>query len=507
MMTRRLSLLLWLLATLTAHQPAALAEPADLPVETTEQTSDPAAEQELLHLLDLAGWPAERLGALASRSERTTDDELELLGLALRLRQFEPVLRAAAAQQTGGAVFLSGKLLNLMRVELREEDSRRLGVTEYFLCQIEPTDSPAALVSVLVPSAPRTLSGASDVAGQPVEFHGFRFASGDESQQATSLVVAPRLTWLPRQTDRGLVNFGESVLGGLQFDVGLLDQLLDGRALQAQESKAFYGMLAAVRQTGSRQLARFARGNLQRYATTWLPPEENANHLQTDKHWLKRYAYKWKREHRAKLPTLAETVLLRAAEGHYSVAPLFNDAVAQRGELFVFDGLVRRAIRVDATGSDIAQQLGVDSYYELEIFTKDSQNLPLVFCMLELPEGFPQGESITQDARLAGFFFKRWAYRTREASVGRSGQSIDKRQLAPLLIGRAPIALAPRQGSSTQTEILAGGAFVLALLCIWWMMWRVGCGDRQFDQQIRARLQTEPQPAELKALAEHVHGD
>ena len=445
---------------------------------------------QLAELLDLAGWSPKRVDALATEVDPGYQEQVERIGLSLRLQQFEPVLRAAAKRRQDRARRVAGTLLEVTTITLREEDAERLGLIEFYVCRIRPRQSTGTIAHVMLPALPKSLATAGDTLQQPVEFVGLeltpeRRASGagkpaqnppaEELPQDNRLLVAPRLAWLPQKPSPGLVNFGESVLGGLGYDIGMLDQLTDGKALLAEESEAFYQLLAAVKQTGAHQLSRFARSNLPRYAEGWRPE------LATN--------------------SLARVVVELADEKQYSVAPLFNDALSQRGELFVFDGLVRRAVRIDATDSNIAQQLGVDHYFELELFTEDSQNLPLVFCVLQLPPGFPTGDTISQDARLSGFFLKRWAYRTRKQAVGPAGQARDKRQLAPLLIGRSPIPLAAPPRSTTQTELLAGGGFVVALLAIWWMLWRFGRGDRQFDEQIRARLQTDPQPADLQALA------
>ena len=48
----------------------------------------------------------------------------------------------------------------------------------------------------------------------------------------------------------------------------------------------------------------------------------------------------------------------------------------------------------------------------MEVFTEDSQNRPLVFCVRELPPGMPTGGDLREPIRVAGFFFKSWRYRT-----------------------------------------------------------------------------------------------
>ncbi|MEM8866373.1 MAG: hypothetical protein AAGF31_12580, partial [Planctomycetota bacterium] len=285
----------------------------------------------------------------------------------------------------------------------------------------------------------------------------------------------PRIAWYPESADGTLVNFGESVLGSMQFDVGLLDRLIDGQPLLSRERQTFYHLLAAIQEVGANQLARFARGNLGRYTKGWQEASGDS--------------------------PLGKIVAKKAGQGSYSVAPLFNDAIAQRGELFVFDGVVRRALRVDA--SDALEEFGIDHYFELELFTGDSQNLPLVFCVLELPDGFPTGERIAQDARVAGFFLKRWAYRTRKPADTVS-RSHDKRQLAPLLIGRAPQLLAPPPSSGPSTGLIAGGAFVLALAAIWLSVWRLGRADRAFDKQVRERFSPGRDDVDFAMLADGV---
>ncbi|CAN0375499.1 unnamed protein product, partial [Ectocarpus sp. 4 AP-2014] len=112
-----------------------------------------------------------------------------------------------------------------------------------------------------------------------------------------------------------------------------------------------------------------------------------------------------------------------------------------------------------------------------EAFPEDSQNLPIVFVVRNLPAGFPLGESIRQPARLAGFFFKQWAYRTRHR-VEETPQ-LDKRQFAPLLIGRAPIPLATPD-TSQRPGLAIGLLATVALAGVVAALWRLGRRDREY---------------------------
>ena len=182
-------------------------------------------------------------------------------------------------------------------------------------------------------------------------------------------------------------SIGRALLAELGVSDELLANVVDRSSLSSDESEAFYAVLEAVAETPATQLVRLAQRGLPGYAER---QRVGADASRRDR-------------------LLADEVARLAAERRYSVAPLFGDGQTQRGELIVVDAIVRRVVRVEAS----ADAAGVGSYYELEAFPEDSQNLPLVFCVRELPEGFPLGEAVRQPARLAGFFFKQWAYRTR----------------------------------------------------------------------------------------------
>lgn len=425
------------------------------------------SEDDLQALLDAAGWPTSRLQQLAAQDVLTLAEEQDLVKLAERLQRYERLIAAAAEEGAGLAKTIRGDVIHTERVTLG--DDRQLGKQFYFRCHIESSDAlPQKVFALQAPQAWLDIASLR----QPVE--------------ATGLALGPyfitsRIRWLPQAPLEGAVNFGESLLGGMGFDVGLLDSAADGAPILPQERDLFYELLAVMQETGANQLVRFAQGNLPRWAESWHTRGEGGR--------------------------LAKTVISRADEGRYSVAPLFNDAVAQRGELFVFDGLVRRAVRVEvAAGGDRhpAERFGFEHYYELELFTEDSQNLPLVFCVLELPEGFPTGDVIAQEARIAGFFLKRWAYRTRKSAAG--PRAHDKGQLAPLLFGRAPIPLAPAEKDHTQASLAAGIGFTIFLLATCLMVWRFHRSDREFDRNIRQRFSESVAPGDFEKLSNNLDG-
>jgi hypothetical protein len=221
----------------------------------------------------------------------------------------------------------------------------------------------------------------------------------------------------------------------------------------------------------------------------------------------------WEREAQvgdAARKSLAKEVVRRAEDGRYSVAPLFNEPAAQIGRLFVFDGVARRVVRIevgtapDGRPSDVLERFAIDHYYEMEVFSDDSQNYPLVFCVRELPAGFPTGGDLHVPVRIAGFFFKDWLYRTRGSGQSErempAAEGGERSQYAPLLIGKAPIVLATVEGGGEVSRVVAGGLFLLALAGIWAAAVWYARDDRRFRQRTPAANYSLPPGQSLNEL-------
>jgi hypothetical protein len=240
------------------------------------------------------------------------------------------------------------------------------------------------------------------------------------------------------------------------MDVSLLDDVVNRRGLLPAERVAFFALLDAVSRTTGDELARLAQGNLP----------------MIHKHWLDdRAASQDERR------LLVQEVIERASEGRYSVAPLFLEAERHVGQLAVVDGRARRAVRVevgtaaDGNQGDIPRRFGLDHYYELEVFTDDSQNLPLVFCVRELPAAFPQGVSIDIPVRIAGFLFKGWRFQRGEADAA-TENGRPRQLVSPLLIGHSPAILEIAPPPGKPGSLVAGllfAAILVGICCLgWW---------------------------------------
>ncbi|TWT31277.1 hypothetical protein KOR34_46530 [Posidoniimonas corsicana] len=403
-------------------------------------------------VLDAVGWTSERRAGLASDQPLTATDTRDLLLLADRLQRFAPQIRAdtaAAGKQPLDPVEMQVQVISTEQLQSGDGAT----ATPYLRVTANEGDRPLTLLANDVPDAWL----APGVLPQQAEVVGLRIRDG--------AVVAIAWRWLPEVARYPHVNFGESVLASLGVDVGSLDRFVDGGRLQAVESAPFYATLAAMRQIGPHQLVRFARGNLPTFAAQWTddpaaPPRERA---------------------------LAREVMTIAEEGRYPIAPLFNDALNQRGELYLLEGVARRAVAIEtaagAGARSVSAEHGVDRYYEIELFTDDSRNLPVVFCALELPPGFPLGDKIEVPVRAAGFSLKRWGYHTRRQSPDGG----DKPQLAPLLIGRAPIVLSAPADAGAAWGVIVGLSFAAAVAAVWVVVWRVNRSDAAFERAVRER--------------------
>jgi hypothetical protein len=168
-------------------------------------------------------------------------------------------------------------------------------------------------------------------------------------------------------------------------------------------------------------------------------------------------------------------------------------------------------VRIDVEDADIVARYGIDHYYEISLFTDDSQSNPIVFCVRELPPGMPTGDGpeYGEQVRVGGFFFKLWSYHIAssaqlpEIQRGRGAP----RQPAPLLIGRRPVWY-PQEPTATSylTEAIAAGLFVLAMVGVWLALWRQGRSDKQFHDQTIAKAHAIDSGVSLNEIGLNVDG-
>ena len=476
---------------------AAAAEPVSAPESAVPPAAvTPADPAQFRTLLDLAGWDAKRFSTL--RDGPLSDDQREALAeLLWRLRTFDgpqlaawaragatlPAIAAAPSEHAGDLVELVGRVTKVERHALPAELEARLEMPAYFECKMTLADGAgeAMIITSRVPNAWLEMPALDE----PAKAAGVFIRLPPAENGATDgLFVSREIAWHPQQPRQPFVSLGESVLGELGVDVGLLAGVRQRRPISRAERETFYQVLDAAGRIGANQLTRFATQDLDSVQKRWAAVEQRLAASQKDAP-----AGSNERD-RARLQ-MAHEVQSRAAKGRYSVAPLFNDAKNQVGELVTLDGTARRVTRIDVgqspdgTTSDVARRFGIDHYYEIDLFTDDSQNNPLVFCVRELPPGFPIGDGLHEPVRLAGFFFKSWSFQSRRAALPAAPDgapnAADLRQIAPLVIGRSPILLEqPEASVSRSIGLIAASLFVLLLAAIWVAGWWLARDDRRF---------------------------
>lgn len=347
-----------------------------------------------------------------------------------------------------GEIFsLSGAVVSADRIEPIPEIVRRFELRHYYRCRFMIDGrQPVVVFAADIPDSWKL--------GEPIEepssARGIFLKLGEEQGgQPVPYFVAPRIAWHPADG-----------LGDLGMDVGLLDDLkppgsddgqppaadadrrkLNDLRLTQRNRECFYQMLAAAGRAEPGELILEATGRLK-----------------------------------------------ASGLDQFSVVPLFNDPTGQHGRLAVVSGTAREVIRIRVEDEDVQARFGIDHYYQVFVFTDDSQGNPLVFCVRELPEGMPTGSGTKfgEYVTVAGFFFNTWAYQSRKPPDPTNSQS--QWQLAPLLIGRDLVwHQRPQSAADPTAGLIAGGVFVLVVLAVWVALWRYSRGDRQFHETTIAR--------------------
>ena len=420
-----------------------MADVAEDPSKSKTEATPARAEFE--SLLDLMRIGPRQLAGLTHGTPLHEKQKALVLRVLLRLDDLPPedirrwarahkdvaTVPAEADSARGQFFHLSGKVVSVETVKLSPEDARRLPFKQYYRVRMV-LDGGKPTVEILTRSIPRAwlkLSKQNNLTAPASAVGMFLRLSEDAAGRNEPVFAARRIAWHPH-----------TPLGQLGMDVGLLESLRDRKKIDARERECFYQMLAAVGRAGPGQLMQTAREELK-----------------------------------------------REGEKSFSVVPLFNDPDQQRGRLVMLSGTARRVVKVHVKDADIVRRHGIRYYYEIYLYTPDSQDNPLVFCVRDLPEGMPAGSDpqYNQQLKVAGFFLKTWAFRPEKA--GTPDGDPNARQLAPLLIGREPLWIEPPKssGSNPWLGAAAGGLFILVLLAIWLAVWRSAKKDRQLRHKPR----------------------
>lgn len=142
--------------------------------------------------------------------------------------------------------------------------------------------------------------------------------------------------------------------------------------------------------------------------------------------------------------------------GQVTFAQLFQQPAEYRGKVVSVHGTVRRVVTLPGRADNPSAD-----WYQCTVQTADNPSAPLIAYVLNLPTGFPRGESLSADVRVTGYFLKRWAY------TGSDGQLYT----APLILAATldwlkPVAASAEPIGPGQVALWIGVAFLLASLLV-----------------------------------------
>lgn len=370
-----------------------------------------------------------------------------------RLRQFAPEQLTTWAKPweevpreaplLGELIEIEGNAIAYESFKPSEDSPVTSEIAELHRCEIKSQDS-TEVFQVLTPTVPILWQEKFELP-EPVQVVGVVLQT---SESAGVTLLANHVAWFPNSG----VSTGKLLLSQLGMDVALLDHVNQYRpfvsAATSREGEAFFACLQVMQEVKGEELVRLARQSIEQSAEDW------AARLKLWKEEANQHADSALRQN----IKMAEAVLERSTLGQSSVAPLFLMAEEQVGELVYLEGIARRAVRI-AADSELARP----EYFEIDLFTADSQNLPIVCCASELPEDFPLGDEIHERVRFAGVFFKNWRYRTRDIVQEDADELQQKPGFVPVIIGKSPQVIPPIE-QETSGWAIAGGVAVLLLL-------------------------------------------
>lgn len=453
------------------------------------------------NVLNLAGLDREALATLSTNGDYDTDDWQLLAQGVYRLQQFPPSQLRGWATPVGPAIWSEnaeeylGRLLEISAfVESVESvvPPQNLGaetvLPTLYSCRFRLADGSASGI-VLAPSVPSDWLR-RNISEEVVTFFGIGLGVVDDDAH-TGLVLTDHLAWFPKVG----VSSGRLLLSNQGMDVALLDEVRQRQPFVkpevSREGEAFYQCLAALAGADRQELKSATEQNVAAFAEQWQEKQPTLEKRRTElrrklaasQDSIERRALEQELETVRRDLALAAAIEKQAKRKLSSVAPLFLQPEEEVGELVRIEGLARRAVRI-AIPSEIAPQASLgdtrlDAYYEMEVFTSDSQNLPVVCCVSSLPVGFPVGDKIREPVLVDGVFFKSWRYRSRKnlASPGETGPQ--QRLYTPVVVGRAPTWLPATTSGPSRWGIWGGTAFIAALVVVWVAMICVAKRDQR----------------------------
>ena len=382
----------------------------------------------------------------------------------------------------GKTVSVSGRVTQIDAIALNDEDRARFGKTFIYRCQLSIASSKGPRRAILFVSVvPSQLP-----LGEPIDAACGALAIylGIGKETTDLLLVADRLAWYP-----------ETLLGDLQMDLSLLENIQNSKPLRGEEYEAFYQMLAAAKRTAGGELVRRAYNQL----------VHKTGRLEEQQRKFKGPISPLNEDERIEEALLKTQLEYMRNNASHPFVPLVEYPDRFNGELIMLRGTAYRIVKVRINEPEIRKRFGIDHYYQIDMRVNLEHKVKLVtsrtvegeaekireekivtqhpatFCALSLPPNMPTGDHLLEPIRVAGFYFKNWQYQTAEM---RGDQAAER--TAPMLIGREPV-WDVRKPSEIEKYggFIVGILFLLVLLGIWGVVWWTGRRDVAFGKKMR----------------------
>jgi hypothetical protein len=432
---------------------AQVSEPADVSSQsppTLEASSDVDQRAESARqLLAVLGIDDEKLGRFQDGMP-VSEEESEMIGQLVRhVARFDPIdverwsrkspsideFERAPLSHRAEFLRFDGHVHRVDTIEVgAEADSSR---QELYRVAIDaPSTARRAVVWCRrIPRVWRQLVNDSAPFDFPASVRGLFLKRFEADGVVHFVCVADRISWFPdRPAEAANIAADQVFLASYGMDIGLFDELVHKRRLVAEDRECFYQLLAAIGRSD---------------ATA-------ASHL---------------------------------ARTQFDIVKLLDAPSEESSRAYQFIGTARRAVCVVVHDPDIRQRFGIDHYYELDVFVPLPTTLnlvdlqtdqsvsyssyPMTFCVPRLPAGMEEGSDINQPVQVLGFYLKLWAFR-KQSTEESSDDSNEARQVdmqfCPLFIGYEPVPIATGIRGNRRWELMAGVAFVLAILAaVYWL--------------------------------------
>jgi hypothetical protein len=368
---------------------------------------------------------------------------------------------ASNLDQTRGKMYLiKGRATRVEKIELIPELARLYEFRRYYRVTVEHGEKPARQSIIFTRNIPSTWPVGQKL-NERVHVSGLLLKRGEApAEQADSpaplIFAAQRIAWFPAQVEPELgVSADRQLLASLGMDISLFDEITQRTGVSSSEREAFYQMLAAIRHAPYGDIG--TDGNKQ-----------------------------------AKRP-ISE------------IDPLFQSPEQQVGELMTFVGTARRISKVECD-PDIRRRLGLSHYYQVDVFIPldNSQirlgrkedtaageeapiftnSFPFTLCVAKLPQGMKETQEMNEQIRFTAFFYKLWTYKT----VYMNQFGSEKKQIGPMLIGKQFELVEPKVWPlRPYLGTIFGVLFLVALVGMWYGLWRNFQADEEFQRTTLSR--------------------